>query len=412
MLAETQLSNENGSIQKPIKAMNLILHAKAIEVTYYDDTKAILMLRTDFKLKNLSLSEDLSSGATTKGQVGFKITDHVSGDGVVYEYQLRTDSKLSEWSQFDPTTTIELSKELEGEVEIRVRTKGGFTSDGDPVTKTVIIIKESIGVEPNPIELNVGASIDVSIKVTPEDGTIRNFDVTILDESVAKFENGKVEGLKDGNTKLIVTTVDIAGDIIKEEVTIKVNPVLITRITVTPNPLQLKKTQTFSDFIINIHPANASNKNLEWKSLKSTIVSITEPGEIYGNNTGTAEIEIRATDGSGIKTNITVNVGSPLTGISVPNQIIIEKGTTDENVNRYLTYHPSDATNIKGDPTLKSTNENILEVETSGEIIPKRIGNATIDITVEDESNTKFKAELSVKVVEKETKPESNNDKY
>lgn len=412
ILAETQLLSDNTPIQKPVKAMKFINGEKAIEVTYNDDTKAVLLLKTDFMLKNLSLSEEIQSGATTKGKVGFKITDYVAGDNVVYEYQLIVDNEKTEWKSFDPTTFIELSKDLDGLVEIRVRTKGGFTVDSKPVIKTVTIIKESIQVEPNPIVLNMGDSLDVHLSVTPDDGTERVFDVSILNGSIAKYENGKIIGLKDGETKLIVTTVDIAGDEIRKEVKIKVNPILISRITVSPNPVKIKKFLNFSDFIIDIKPSNASNKNLVWKSLNQSIVSIVEPGIIYGKATGTAEIEIRANDGSDAKTTIEVIVGSPLTGISVPDELVIEKGTTDKNVNDYLIYHPSDATNIKGAPTFSSTNQNILEVETDGEIIPKRIGNAAIDIKVKDEDNNTFTARLKVKVVDKKTDGNHDKDKY
>ncbi|KAA9023145.1 VWA domain-containing protein [Niallia endozanthoxylica] len=411
VIAETQLSNDQGKIQKPVKAMKLINEGHAIEVTYYDDTTAVLMLKTDFKLKNLSLSEDLQPGATTKGRVGFKITDKISGEGVVYEYQLISNDSQTEWAAFDPTDYIELPKNLKGEITIQVRTKGGFSLNDNPVAKTITIIKESVVVDPNPIELNVGDSVKLNIKVTPEDGTNREFNVSLSDESIAKYENGQLVGLKEGHTKLIVTTTDIAGDEIKEEVPVRINPVLITRITVTPNPVQMKKLHEFSDFIINIEPTNASNQNLIWKSLNPSIVSILGPNHIQGKQTGTAEIEIRADDGSDVKTTITVKVGSPLEGINVPDEIIIEKGATDKNVNDYITYRPSDASNIEGTPTFNSTNENILEVESDGEIIPKRLGEADIEITVKDDSNNKFSAGMTVKIVEEKSRP-NNDDKY
>lgn len=413
VVAETQLSSNQGKIQKPVKAMRFINEGNAIEVTYYDDTIAVLMLKTDFKLKNLSLSEDLQPGATTKGRVGFKITDYISGDGVVYEYQLISNDTMTEWAAFDPTNYIELPKDLKGEITIQVRTKGGFSLNNNPIAKSITIIKESIVVDPKPIEVNVGDSVKLNIKVTPEDGTNREFNVSLSDESIAKYENGQLVGLKEGNTKLTVKTTDIAGDEIKEEVSVKVNPVLITKITVTPNPVQMKKLHEFSDFIISIEPKNASNQNLIWKSLNPSIVSILEEPtrRIYGQQTGTAEIEIRANDGSDVKTTITVKVGSPLEGINVPDEVIIEKGATDKNVNDYITYRPSDATNIEGAPTFKSTNGNILEVESDGEIIPKRLGEAEIEITVKDDNNNKFSADMTVKVVEQQSKP-NNDDKY
>ncbi|WP_449620006.1 VWA domain-containing protein [Robertmurraya sp. Marseille-Q9965] len=412
LVAETQLTNGTELIQKPIKSMKRVYNGTAIEVTYYDNTSAILYLKTDFKLKNLSLSEELQSGATTKGKIGFKVTDFVSGDNVTYEYQFHNNGTESEWREFDPTATIELPKEIEGIVEIRVRTKGGFTLDENAIVKTLTVIKESISVEPNPIEMTVGQSVDVEIKITPDDGSVREFEVSTTDPSIAKYEDGKVTGVKAGDTTLEVTTTDIAGNEITEEITIKVNAVLIKNITVTPNPLYIGKFLEFTDFIVDIEPKNASNQNLIWQSLNPSIVEIKGPGWIYGKSTGRAEIEIRADDGSDVSTTIIVHVGSPLTGIDVDDGVVIEKGATDKNVNDYFSYLPSDATNIKGDPSFNSTDENILEVEPDGEIIPKRIGDAGIEITVQDESDNTFTAELKVQVVEKGTNDRNKGDKY
>lgn len=400
ILADIQLSKENEILEKPIKAMKLIYNGTAIEITYFDNKKAILFLKTDYTLKNLSLSQDLQAGATTKGRVGFKITDLVQGDNVIYEYQIKTEKHESNWSAFDPTALIELPSDLEGNIEIRVRTKGGFSLNSTPIVKSLIIIKESISVTPKPIELNVGESKEIEIKIVPEDNTMRDFEVAITDSTIANYENGVVKGIKDGETTLVVTTVDVAGNFIKAEVEIKVNPILISSITVTPNPVIIGKFLDFSNFIVDIQPTNATNKELEWKSLNPSIASIIEAGKVFGNMTGTAKIEIQAKDGSGTSTIIEVIVGSKLTGINVDEILIIEKGTIGENVEKYFSYSPSDVTNIKGEPQYKSKNESILEVEANGEIIPKRIGETGIEISVRDEDNNTFKAELKVEVVE------------
>ncbi|PAE21728.1 hypothetical protein CHH80_04710 [Bacillus sp. 7504-2] len=411
-IADTILTQDNILIEKAVKGMGLINQGTAIEITYYDDTKAILYLKTNFQLKNVSLSKNLQSGDTTKGRVAFKITDFVAGDGAIYEYQLNVDGADTEWHEFDPMAMIELPKDLEGYIEIRVRTKGGFSVNDNPIVKTLTIVKEGLSVEPNPIEIDVGESLAVEIKITPDDETDRDFDVTILEPTIAMFENGKVTGLEPGETHLQVITTDIAGNEIKELIPLKVNSILIEKITVTPNPLHIGKLLEYHDFHVEIEPKNASNQKLAWKSLHPSIVEIIESGRIYGKMTGTAEIEIKAEDGSNVATTIIVHVGSPLTGIEVDNELVIEKGATDKNVHQHFRYLPSDATNIKGKPSFASTNEKILEVEPNGELIPKRIGDAGVKITVRDEDDNTFTAELKVKVVEKGSNGRDNGDKY
>lgn len=412
VVAKTQLSADDGLIEKPVREMRLINDGKAIEVTYFDQTKAVLHLKTDYRLKNLSLSEELQSGDTTKGRVGFKIIDFIAGENVVYEYQLKVNGSETEWQAFDPTGTIELPKDLEGEVEILVRTKGGFSLNEEPIVKTLTIIKESISVEPNPIELNVGQSIPVEVKITPDDDTERDFVITTLDPGIAEYEDGKVTGVNAGETVLQVTSTDIAGNEMTEHITIKVNPVLITSITVTPNPLNIGKLHEYKDFIIDIEPKNATNQELIWESLHPYVVGIVQPGRIYGKTTGTAEIEIKANDGSGVSTTILVHVGSPLTGLDVDDLLVIEKGDTEKNMNDYFDYLPSDATNIKGDPSFTSKNEDILEVDPGGELIPKRLGETEVEISVQDEDDNTFTADLKVKVVEKGSTDSYDKDKY
>ena len=107
----------------------------------------------------------------------------------------------------------------------------------------------------------------------------------------------------------------------------------------------------FSEFTVVIEPDNATNKNVIWKSLNPSIVSIDptkQPGTIYGKNTGTATVQISTEDGN-VSTTITVNVGSPLTGISA-NDLTMEIGDSADAKSR-IQYHPSDATNIDKDKT-------------------------------------------------------------
>ncbi|MFB6467968.1 VWA domain-containing protein [Cytobacillus sp. Hz8] len=416
LVAETQLTNESGSIEKPVKGMELINDNKAIQVTYNDNSKAILHLKTDFNIRNLTFNQDLKSGDTTKGRVAFKITDLVPGNDVKYEYMLKSGEKETQWTAFDPSATIEIPKEMEGRIEILVRTIGGFSLNSDAISKTITIIREKIVVQPDPIELNVGDSVEVNLRVNPDDTMDRQFDVTVADQTVAKYENGKITGLKEGETQLIVRTTDIDGDWIEKRVTIKINAVLIESIRVTPNPLNLKKFVDFSDFTIDIEPENATNKNLRWTSLNQSIIEILENGKVRGLSTGTAEVEIAAEDGGNARTAIQINVGSPLTGIEAsPAEINVKKGAVFDG-NDNIQIHPSDATNIKDGPNFQLLNVEesyILGVEADGKNMKaKRLGSATVRITLQDENGNIYSTLLKVNVVESNSNDNGGDDKY
>lgn len=393
--------------QKPVKALDLINEGKAIEVTYSDNTKAVLKIKSDFILRNLSLSENLADGATTTGRVGFRVTDFIAGNDVTYEYRLITDQQTTEWAAFDPTPYIELPSNLEGKVEIQVRTSGGLSLDSEPISKTVNIIKESIVITPNPIEIKVGESIDVNIQLKPTNDTNRLSDIHVEDPTIATYENGKIVGVKPGETNLIVTAKNVAGEEITEEVSLTVTAVLVEGISVTPNPLNIQKSdEPFSDFIIDIQPDNATNRELVWSSNDQRIVEIVGTGEIVGKNTGTADVTISSIDGP--STTITVNVGAPLTGISA-SEMTLTKGD-QEDANKHFVKIPSYATNVKGEPTFESTDENIVDVDEDGILEAKRLGQATIIITVLDENGIKYSADLLVHVVSEDSN--LGEDKY
>ena len=80
----------------------------------------------------------------------------------------------------------------------------------------------------------------MAIRLTPDDHANRSYNVQVEDPTIAKYENGKIFGIKAGETKLIVTAQNIDGEEIKKEVMLKVSQVLVTDIRVEPNPVNLK----------------------------------------------------------------------------------------------------------------------------------------------------------------------------
>ena len=89
----------------------------------------------------------------------------------------------------------------------------------------------------------------------------------------------------------------------------------------------------------------------------------------------------------------------------------MKKGDIDD-ANKYIIKIPSDATNVKGNPSFTSTDPNIVTVAANGKLQAKRLGNATIFIRVIDENDQEYSAELTVHVVEDNSNEENNNDKY
>lgn len=148
--------------------------------------------------------------------------------------------------------------------------------------------------------------------------------------------------------------------------------VKVTGISLNNTNLELKIGDTY-DLICNITPSNATNKNVEWSSSNSDIVSI-ENGKITAKTKGDATITVKSCD-TGITATCNVKVLSKVTSISLnKTELSLNKGDTYD-----LTYTiaPDDAANK--DVEWYSSNADIVSVA-NGKITAKKAGNATITI--------------------------------
>lgn len=148
--------------------------------------------------------------------------------------------------------------------------------------------------------------------------------------------------------------------------------VKVTGISLNNSNLELKIGDTY-DLICNITPSNATNKNVEWYSSNSDIVSV-ENGKITAKTKGDATITVKSCD-TGITATCNVKVLSKVTSISLnKTELSLNKGDTYD-----LTYTiaPDDAANK--DVEWYSSNADIVSIE-NGKITAKKAGNATITI--------------------------------
>ena len=152
--------------------------------------------------------------------------------------------------------------------------------------------------------------------------------------------------------------------------------VKVTGISLNNTNLELKIGDTY-DLICNITPSNATNKNIEWSSSNSDIVSI-ENGKITAKTKGDVTITVKSCD-TGITATCNVKVLSKVTSISLnKSELSLNKGDTYD-----LTYTiaPDDAANK--DVEWSSSNDDVVSVE-NGKITAKKAGNATITIKAKE----------------------------
>lgn len=126
----------------------------------------------------------------------------------------------------------------------------------------------------------------------------------------------------------------------------------------------------------------ATNQKLKWKSSNSRVASVNQSGKVTAKKVGKATITCSATDGSGSKATCTITVVRSVSKVTLNKTTIrmLEGRTT--KIKAAIT--PSNAT-TKG-VTWKTTDENVANIDTSGNIMALAEGKCQITATARDGS--------------------------
>jgi len=172
--------------------------------------------------------------------------------------------------------------------------------------------------------LNVGQYSTVNINVKPENAAKKdNLIWESLNNEIATVdENGKVTAVAEGETEIIVRTLDEneANAICKVNVKKsepqeqsdveqkdEINNVLVTQLELIPTSLTLTEGKT-KKLEIKVIPNYATNKNVTWKSSNSKIAKIDKNGNVTAVKKGNVTITAISKDGSGKKAIATIKV--------------------------------------------------------------------------------------------------------
>ncbi|MBS4173717.1 VWA domain-containing protein [Bacillus sp. FJAT-49736] len=320
VIAETDQKTPNIS-NKPIMGMDLKNNNQTIEITYSDNTKGYIYLKTDFQMSETATGKILPDGSSTSGSAQFNITNLVAGKNVAYEYKIISDTGTTNWTSFNPSDTIPIPANFYGNVEVDVRTTGGFTSDPEAVKKFIFINKKitSITVTPNPIEVNVGTSVNFTVTIVPNDALNMNLNMSISNSN-ASINGNSILGVREGTAKLIINSTD--GSNIHVEVPIIVkNPyvkLLDMRFTKAKYTLLLGDNIPILPNIL-FTPDNATNKWLrDVTSSSNSVIQIVKKADgtwwLQANKLGYSTIKIISDDNPAITDTAVFEVVQPNNG--------------------------------------------------------------------------------------------------
>ena len=260
---------------------------------------------------------------------------------------------------------------------------GGQTTEAPAVVHV-----ESVTLYPEETVLEPDGKITLDAKVLPENAT----DTTVKFESenpeiaVVDPVTGEVTGVKEGETKVIVTTTD-GGKTAECRVVVGIP---VKNITLSDSEMKLMVGKDFT-LTAEVEPANATEKKIVWTSSDESIATVDENGKVTALKSGDVTIEA-ATPDRLVVAQCKVKVEAPaLTGIALePESTVVEP---EKTITIAVKYSPQYAEKKK--VTWTSSDDKIATVDENGVVTGVANGSVTITAKTED---GKFEASVEITV--------------
>ena len=130
------------------------------------------------------------------------------------------------------------------------------------------------------------------------------------EDAVIVTDEGFVLAVAEGEADVIVEAVDGSGIKAVCHITVEgekkpVVPIVNIRFEESPVTIAIGESRRLN---VIFEPANATNKELTWKSVSPSVVTVDDKGNIYGVKEGKSIVSAKTTDGSNLTINCVVNV--------------------------------------------------------------------------------------------------------
>ncbi len=274
-----------------------------------------------------------------------------------------------------------------GTCTITVKTKdGGFTAKCK-VTVTDNVPVTGVTLSETEIKLKKGESRTLTVTVKPSNATNKKVTWTSDDTSIAVVSSaGKVTAKGAGTVKIRVKTKD-GGFSAKCKVRVTVP---VTGVTLNKREMTLLRGAS-ETLTATVAPADATNKNLKWKSYDESIVTISSSGTVKAVAGGKTKVRVKTRDG-GFTAYCWITVKVPVTGVSLDKTALTLNVGDSKTLT--ATVAPSDATNKN--LKWKSYDTAIATVDANGKVKAVAKGTTTIRVQTKD-GDYRAKCKLTVK---------------
>lgn len=146
------------------------------------------------------------------------------------------------------------------------------------------------------LRLDAGKKYELNYTVYPYNATDKTLTWTSSNENVATVENGVITAIGRGSAYITATSSNGVQTSCYVDVYGEAKPVKVTGIYFSDRQLGLKVGETKAASVL-FTPNNATNKNVTYSSLNSSIARVDENGNITGVRPGTVYIYARSVDG-------------------------------------------------------------------------------------------------------------------
>ena len=290
-------------------------------------------------------------------------------------------SKSVTWSSSN-TKVIKVDSEGEvtavdpGTAYIYCKTKdSGVAAKCKVTVKAVKVTSISFSTSSTTIEYSKTKTLKPTFK--PSNATDKTLTWTSSNPKVVSVDkNGKIKGLQAGKSAVITATTKTGK--LTAKITVKVNPISVSSISLNRTSQSLSKGGTFT-LTATIKPSNAADKTLTWTSSDTSVAKVDKNGKVTALKNGTATITCKSANGKTAKCTVTVRKIA-VSDIQLDmRSVLVDVGVS---FNLVATITPGNATN----KTIKWTtsDSSVAKVSSSGKVTAVAAGVCQITATTAD----------------------------
>lgn len=209
-------------------------------------------------------------------------------------------NKNAYWS-VDDESIVEIDEngnitaKSKGTTIVRAMSCDGYYKDQCVVTVSDNVPVTGVKISNSQFALKIGDKLKLTADILPVNATNKDLIWKSENKKIAVVtDEGLVTAVSTGTTSIIVETVE-GGYTATCQITVLENMVAVTEISISPKNAELSIGDNLQ-LDVNIIPANATNKNIDWFSSEESVVTVDASGMITAIEEGTAIVTVIVND--------------------------------------------------------------------------------------------------------------------